>query len=170
MRRGLAAAACLAGILGADHVIRARNPRWLLSGLLDEPAHLATGALVLLNLRAPPPAFTAGFLAGCLLPDLDHVPLALRAEHPSLDTPRPRTHCLATLAALAPAAAIDRDAAAGAAAGCLAHFARDVATGPGAPLLWPLTDRPVRLPYAAYAAAMAALTAAAARRTRQALP
>lgn len=157
MRRALGAAACLAAILGADHVIRTRCPRWLISGLLDEPAHLATGALVLLNMREPSPRFTAGFLAGCLLPDLDHVPLALRAEHPSLEDLRPRSHCLAALALLAPAAAVDRDAATGAAVGCLTHFARDLATGPGAPLLWPFSGREVRLPYGAYAGAATAL-------------
>jgi inner membrane protein len=163
MRRGLAAA-CLAAILGADHVIRTRSPRWLVSGLLDEPAHLATGALVLLNVCAPSRAWTAGFLAGCLLPDVDHVPLALRAEHPSLDDPRPKSHGVIALVALAPMAGKDRDAAVGTAIGCLAHFARDLATGPGAPLLWPLSGVQFRLPYPAYATAMAALAARAALR------
>ncbi len=38
---------------------------------------------------------------------------------------------------------------------------RDLSTGPGVPLLWPLADGDVRLPYWPYVVVLAALTAVA---------
>jgi inner membrane protein len=146
VRPRAAALGCLATIGLADYVIRRRTPRWIVSGMFDLPAHVATAGLVLLNLPRRSHSFSACFLAGSLLPDLDHVPLALRAEHPALDDARPRSH---TLAAAAAVGAARKDVA----AGMLAHFARDAATGPGAPLLWPASDRDLRVPWPAYAAA-----------------
>jgi len=150
--RRVAALGCLATIGVADYVLRHRGPRWLVSGLFDHPAHMATAGLVLLNLPLRSRAWTAGFLAGSLLPDLDHVPLALAPEHPAADDPRPRSHSLVALVPLAAAAAAGSEAVGGALAGALTHFARDAATGPGLPLLWPASDRDLRLPWPAYAA------------------
>jgi LexA-binding, inner membrane-associated putative hydrolase len=144
VRRSLALG-CLATIAVADYVIRRRKPRWIVVGLFDHPAHVATAVLILLNLPERNRGWTMAYLAGSLLPDLDHIPLALRVVHPSLDDPRPVTHCLLTVA---PVAAFNR----GAAAGMLAHFARDLGVGTGVPLLWPLTRRSIRVPYLAYAA------------------
>ena len=129
---------CVAVIAAADCLIRGRKPPWIVVGLFDPPAHVATAML----LR---PNWTPAYLAGSLLPDLDHIPLALRPVHPSLDDPRPVSHCLLTVA---PVAALNRDAA----LGMLAHFARDLGVGTGVPLLWPLTRRSVRLPYPIYLA------------------
>jgi membrane-bound metal-dependent hydrolase YbcI (DUF457 family) len=141
-------------------VIVRRRPRWSVIGLFDVPAHVATGCLVLLNVNHPSRAWAAGVLAGSVAPDIDHVPLALRDEHPTADEPRPATHCLAAVAPLALAARLaDSSVLAGAVAGALVHFARDAATGPGAPLLRPISRVHVRLPYAAYAAAVGALAA-----------
>ncbi|MGH2802460.1 MAG: metal-dependent hydrolase, partial [Thermoleophilaceae bacterium] len=157
VRRPLALA-CLATIVGADYVIRRRRPRWIVVGMLDEPAHVATAGLILLNLPLrsqewPSREWTAGYLAGSLLPDLDHVPLALRAVHPDPGDPRPVTHCLLAVAPMALWAARTGSATAkGAAAGMLAHFVRDLGIGTGAPLLWPATSRHVRVPYSLYAA------------------
>ena len=137
MRRGTALA-CLATIGVADYVIERRRPRWILVGFFDHPAHVATAMLI-------HPKGGAAYLAGSLLPDLDHIPLALRSVQPSLDDPRPVSHCLL---AVAPVAAFNRAAA----AGMLAHFARDVGVGTGVPLLWPATRRSIRVPYAVYAA------------------
>jgi hypothetical protein len=123
----------------ADYVIQRRKPRWIFVGLFDHPAHVATAMLIY-------PKGKAAYLAGALLPDLDHVPLALRPVHPSLDDPRPMSHCLL---AVAPVALFNRATA----AGMLAHFARDLGVGTGVPLLWPATRRSVRVPYALYAAA-----------------
>jgi inner membrane protein len=127
----------LAVIAVADYVIQRRRPRWIVAGLFDEPAHMATAMLLREH-------WTPAYLAGSLLPDLDHIPLALRLVHPDPGDPRPLTHNLLTVA---PVAAGSRDAAVGMAA----HFVRDLAVGTGVPLLWPLTRRPVRVPYAAYA-------------------
>jgi membrane-bound metal-dependent hydrolase YbcI (DUF457 family) len=129
---------CVAVIAVADYVIHCRKPPWLVMGLVfDHPAHVATAVLLREN---PTPAY----LAGSLLPDLDHIPLALRIVQPDPADPRPLTHNLLTVP---PVAAKSRDTA----AGMLAHFARDLGVGTGVPLLWPLSGRRFRLPYAAYA-------------------
>jgi inner membrane protein len=137
VRRQLAALGCLATIAVADYVIQRRKPRWIVAGMFDEPAHVATALL----LRRRP---SAAYLAGSLLPDLDHIPLALRLVHPDPSDPRPVTHCLLTVA---PVALMSPEAA----KGMLAHFIRDLGVGTGVPLLWPFSRRPVRVPYAAYA-------------------
>jgi membrane-bound metal-dependent hydrolase YbcI (DUF457 family) len=145
---------CLAVIAGADYVIRRHTPPWIVIGLFDHPAHVATAELIRLNLRPRPRAWTTGYRAGSLAPDLDHLPLALRAVHPSPGDPRPVTHCLLAVAPVAVwALARDSEVAAGAAAGMLAHFVRDLGVGTGAPLLWPATGRQLRVPYFLYAAA-----------------
>jgi hypothetical protein len=137
VRHRLAALGCLAAIAVADYVIHRRRPRWIVAGMFDEPAHVATALLLR---REPNPAY----LAGSLLPDLDHIPLALRLVHPDPDDPRPVTHCLLTVV---PVAMTSREAA----KGMLAHFVRDLGVGTGVPLLWPFSGRPLRVPYAAYA-------------------
>lgn len=167
MRRALALG-CLAAVAAADWAIRSRRPPWILVGLLDEPAHVATAGLALLNLRPRSAHWAAGFMAGSVLPDVDHVPLALSRIHPELDDPRPITHCLLVAAPLLGAARLlpdgaARDAAAGAAAGTLAHFARDLAVGTGVALFRPLTTRHFKVPYPLYVAALAALAGRAAR-------
>jgi membrane-bound metal-dependent hydrolase YbcI (DUF457 family) len=156
--RRAAALGCLATIAVADYVIVRRRPRWLVAGLFDHPAHLATAALVHLNLGPRPRAWSAGFVAGSLAPDLDHVPLALRKVKPSLDDQRPVTHCLLAVAPVAALALARRsEPLAGATAGMLAHFLRDVGVGTGVPLLWPAAQRPVAVPYSLYAAGCLAL-------------
>ncbi len=130
MRRRTALA-CVATIAAADYLIKRHHPPWLVIGLLDEPAHLATG--LLLGGRDPV------FLVGALLPDLDHVPLAFRDPEPG--DPRPKTH---SIWAAAVGAAVSRRLA----AGMLAHLVRDLALDPGVPLFG---NRHFRLPYGAYA-------------------
>jgi hypothetical protein len=137
--RARLAIACLATIGVADYVILRRPPRWHAVVLFDHPAHVATAALIGGTDRV--------YLAGSLLPDLDHIPMALR--DPRVGDMRPNTHSIVVIAA---AATVSRRLAAGAAA----HFVRDLAMEPGIPLLWPLSDRTLRIPYAAYAAALIA--------------
>lgn len=145
MRRALTLA-CLATIGVADYVIRRRKPPWLIMGLFDHPAHVATAVLILLNLPEKTAGeWAKGYMVGSLLPDLDHLPLALRAVHPSPAHPRPVTHCLLVVA---PVALRHR----GVAAGMLAHYVRDLGVGTGVPLLWPATERSLRIPYPAYVA------------------
>ena len=149
---------CLAAIAGADYVIKRRRPRWILVGPFDHTAHLATAALILANLPRRSHDWSAGFMGGSLLPDVDHIPLALRAVHPSADDPRPVSHCLLAIAPVAVAAAAKRsEPLAGAAAGMLAHFARDLGVGTGVTLLWPATRYSVRVPYPVYLGACLAL-------------
>jgi hypothetical protein len=162
--RRVAALGCLAVVVGADALIR-RRPPWIVVGLLDHPAHVATAGLVLLNLPGRPREWRRGFLAGSVLPDLDHLPLLLSRVHPDLDDPRPATHCLVAVGPVFVAAAVcrrHRRALGGAAAGTLAHFARDLGVGTGVALLRPLTARSFRVRYAGYAAACLALAARAA--------
>jgi hypothetical protein len=154
VRRRLAALGCLATIAVADYVIQRRRPRWIVVGMFDHPAHVATA--MLLRER-----WTPAYLAGSLLPDLDHVPLALRIVHPDPDDPRPLTHCLLTVA---PVAAGSRDAA----TGMLAHFVRDLGVGTGVPLLWPLTGHRFRVPYGAYAVLVLATAYSRSRPSRAA--
>jgi inner membrane protein len=165
--RGLAAFACLAVVAAADLVLSRKRPPWIVVGLFDEPAHLATAGVVLANLRPSSGEWAVGFIAGAALPDLDHVPLALSRVHPNVDDPRPVTHCLLAVAPLFAAAQLQppgprRDALSGAAAGTLAHFARDLAVGTGVALLQPLTGRSFKVPYTLYVGALAALAARAA--------
>jgi membrane-bound metal-dependent hydrolase YbcI (DUF457 family) len=152
MRKALAVG-CLATIAAADYTLHRRKPRWILVGLFDHPAHVATAALFALNARGRPERWTVAFLVGSVLPDLDHVPLVLREQHPTADDPRPVTHCLLAVAPVALlAAATQSERLHGAASGMVAHYLRDLGVGSGVPLLWPATRRSLRVPYAAYAA------------------
>jgi hypothetical protein len=126
--------ACLATIAIADYVIQRYPPRWHAIALFDHPAHVATAVLL--------GGTDSVYLAGSLLPDVDHIPAAL--GDPQVGDPRPNTHSLLVTGA---AAALSLRLGAGTAA----HFARDLAMDPGVPLLWPLTKRTFRVPYAAYA-------------------
>jgi membrane-bound metal-dependent hydrolase YbcI (DUF457 family) len=156
--RRAAALGCLATVAVADYVIERRRPRWLVAGLFDHPAHLATAALVHLNLGPRTRAWSAGFVAGSLAPDLDHLPLALRKVKPSLDDQRPVTHSLLAVAPVAALALVRRsEPLAGTTVGMLAHFLRDLGVGTGVPLLWPASERPVSVPYTLYAAGCLAL-------------
>lgn len=153
MRRALALG-CLATIAAADYTLHRRKPRWILLGLFDHPAHAATAGLVVLNAPSRPRRWTVAFLVGSLLPDLDHVPLALRKQHPSPDDPRPVSHCLLAVAPVAALAGLTQsERLHGAASGMLAHYARDLGVGTGVPLLWPATSYSVRVPYPVYAGA-----------------
>ena len=152
MRRALALG-CLTTIAAADYTLFRRKPRWIMIGLFDHPAHLATAGLFALNAPPRPRRWTGAFLIGSLLPDLDHVPLALRARHPTPDDPRPVSHCLLAVAPVAAlAGATQSERLHGAATGMVAHYLRDLGVGTGVPLLWPLTKRSVRVPYPVYAA------------------
>ncbi|MEA2362421.1 MAG: inner membrane protein [Thermoleophilaceae bacterium] len=168
MRRALALG-CLATIAAADYTLHRRRPPWILVGLFDHPAHLATAALLALNAAPRRRRWTIGFLVGSLLPDLDHVPLALRSPRPTVEDRRPVSHCLLAVAPVAALAGVTQsERLHGAATGMVAHFMRDLGVGTGVPLLWPATSRSLRVPYAVYAVgcALAAARAAGALRFR----
>jgi membrane-bound metal-dependent hydrolase YbcI (DUF457 family) len=145
--------------------------------VVDEPAHLATGLVFVLALltlagsrRAPLSFLAAAIVAGVAI-DLDHVPGLLGWHGLTQGTPRPYTHSLATPVVLIAVGALlggrAKPIAFGAAFGVCAHLFRDLCTGPGLALAWPLSGAAVRLPYLAFAAglilAAAAVAAATAR-------
>ncbi|TYP87206.1 metal-dependent hydrolase [Blastococcus xanthinilyticus] len=143
----------------------------VVEGALDEPAHLLTAWLALAALPGDLLATSTGraALVAAVLIDVDHVPLYLTDSGFAVDGGRPPTHSLALAAALAAAAAAvphRRRLLLGAALGVLLHFVRDLATGPGVPLLWPVADTAARVPHDAYLVAVLLLAAAAAVRSR----
>lgn len=160
---GFAAAACLAVVAACDLLLSLWHPSLAGVGPVDEPAHLATALLCLLALGAGRTDWSLAFLAATVAIDLDHLPAMLGHRGLSTDGPRPVTHSLATPLVLAVASGVTRGRpralAAGAAGGVLVHLFRDVATGPGVPLLWPVTASDVTLPYPVYAAVLAAIAA-----------
>jgi LexA-binding, inner membrane-associated putative hydrolase len=141
--RARRAIACLATIAVADYVILRHPPRWHAIALFDHPAHVATAILIGGPGRGTDPVY----LAGSLLPDVDHIPMALGS--PSPGDPRPKTHSIVGPLAVAP---FSRRLA----GGMLAHLARDLGMKPGVPLFAPVSDRAVRIPYALYAGALIA--------------
>jgi inner membrane protein len=155
-------------------------------GALDEPAHLATGvlvvALLVALLRAPPPlAFVAAALVASMAIDVDHIPQYLGWNGLTEGAPRPYTHSLLTPLVLLLAGLLARGrlraVALGAAAGVCAHLLRDLATASGVALLWPLGSAGMRIPYWSYllpllliACALAALGARRRAGGRPAMP
>ncbi len=130
----------------------------LVIGVLDEPAHLATAVLVLIALAggrrlAAAPAFTVTALGMSMAIDIDHLPLYAGVPGVADAGNRPYTHSIATVVVLLLAWLVGgrrRIVLAGAMVGVVLHFVRDVATGPGLQLWWPLSDQDVRLPYGWY--------------------
>jgi len=160
----------LALILVADALLSTDDFSRPIDALLDESAHLATAFLLLSVLRAPcSRPFMVGAALGAIAIDGDHVPGEFGWDIVTRGTGRPVTHSLATCGALfllaraLPGTA--RAATVGAACGVLAHFVRDLGTG-GLPLLWPASNRRVRVPYGAYLAALLVAGAGAWRRAR----
>jgi inner membrane protein len=153
----------VAAVLVLHPLLIALHAPLVVVGVLDWAAHLATAVLVLVNLPFALPArvLVAVLLASVII-DVDHIPHYLGEEFLTAGAPRPYTHSAAAIvAALAVAAVLRRRAhraiAVGVALGLVAHLARDVATGPGIPLLWPLTSAGVRIPFWLEAAVLAAL-------------
>ena len=120
--------------------------------------------------RLPLP-FVAAALIATVAIDLDHAPGLLGSHLITGGLPRPYSHGIGMLAALLALAAVlkrgrQRQIALGLAFGVAAHLLRDVATGPGVPLLWPLSDDVVKMPYVIYPAVLALVSFGAALRTR----
>jgi inner membrane protein len=142
-------------------------------GLVDEPAHLATCLVLLLALatllaRRPSQAFIAAALVAAVAIDIDHIPAYLGWDGLTGTLPRPYSHSLLALAVLLLAARAaggrGRQILLGAAFGVGAHLLRDLATGPGVPLFWPLHQAAVTVPYAIYLGALGLAVLATATR------
>ncbi len=122
--------------------------------LMDAVSHLL-GAYVLVCAVLPRPALrrlvtwvVVGAVAMCVV----HWPLHLRdggLADQVLPPPAPSVVTGLVLACLAVSPVLRR-AALGLAAGVALHLVRDAATGPGVPLLWPLTESVVLVPYPWY--------------------
>ena len=156
-------------MLADDLLISSRHWSVPMLGLLDEPAHLTTAALLLASVgalrRGRPVLIT---LVASVALDLDHLPLYAGA--PMGAGGRPPTHSLATVAALAAAGLLlkrRRSDLLACAAGVTLHLVRDLATGPGVPLFWPVSARAIEVPYPAYAAMLLAAGAAASAAARR---
>ena len=165
----LALLAAIAALDALTHVLdpATHGPGALLLGALDEPAHLATAAIVLLALRPRSFAFVVAALATSVAIDLDHLPQLLGSDYLTEDAPRPYPHSLAGAAALTLVALVlsrRRAVAAGVGAGVLLHLFRDTATGSGVALAWPFSLGVASIPWPVYFAALALLAVLAASR------
>jgi inner membrane protein len=145
----------LALVVLVDAALAYRHWPVALAGLIDEPGHLITAALLLAALlprRAW--ALWPWALAGSVLLDVDHVPLYYGfPEIAAEGGGRPVTHSLVIAAALLAGAAVVRRwrvPLLGLGTGVLLHLVRDLASGPGAPLFWPWTQAWVRVPETTY--------------------
>lgn len=143
-------------------------------GIVDEPAHVATCLVALLAVvaisgRRPPLPFVLAALVASFAIDVDHIPAYLGWNGLTGTLPRPYSHSLVVVLLLAGFGLAFRGRARqvsyGLAFGVATHLFRDLATGPGVPFLWPLTDATFTLPYAVCAVllGLAALAAPARR-------
>lgn len=156
-------------VLGLDSLAQAEGPGLIVGGLLDEPAHLATAALILTALAGPEwllshLRLTSSAMAASMAIDIDHIPLYAHVPHIAVDGGRPFTHSAVTvmvLALLAFAVRRNQTIFLGFSAGVALHFARDVATGPGLSLWWPLSDKRIEVQYSAYILGLCALVVVA---------
>jgi len=136
----------LAGVALAFDAADRRIPfSILISGLVDEPAHLVMAALGLLVLACfieVPRRFYVAALVASVAIDLDHILLFLGLL--GNQDQRPVTHSLATVVVVAGAGVVSRRhraLLAGAATGLVLHFGRDIAEGPpGVRMLWPIQE------------------------------
>jgi membrane-bound metal-dependent hydrolase YbcI (DUF457 family) len=144
-------------------------------GIVDEPAHLATCALAVLAVATvagvrPPSRFVIAALIASVAIDLDHLPKYLGSDLAGSGLPRPGTHSLLIVLLLLSLGAVKRGAvrqvSLGAAFGVSAHLLRDLATGPGVPMFWPVSSHVATIPYGLFIAflALCALAVALPRR------
>jgi inner membrane protein len=161
-------AGILAGVLALDGVRSRLQFNLLVSGGSDELCHLATACLTLCAAASWPTLLrhrtvVLSALVASVGIDVDHVPLYAGVSHIASGG-RPYTHSLATVAvtlAIALTMPRARPVLTGVALGFCLHFLRDIATGPGLPLWWPISTDNVRCPYVLYECVLLALSACA---------
>jgi inner membrane protein len=144
-------------ILLVDGAQRAKAWPVPVMGLLDESAHLITAALVVGSVpRTVVRSVWPWVLIGSVAIDVDHLPLYAGVSGFRVDGGRPPSHSLALVLLLLAGAAIPalRKPLVGLAGGVILHIVRDMATGPGVPLFWPLIPENFLLPYPVYVALM----------------
>jgi len=133
--------------------------------LLDWTDHLLTTLFIVWALKPPVSErqLVPALLASVVI-DVDHVPGELGSHILTVGTSRPYSHSLTTVAMLLVLAAARRDWGAwesGAALGVASHLWRDLAEprGSGVALFWPVSDRTITTPAAAYLISIAVLAA-----------
>jgi inner membrane protein len=149
-----------------DALLLPRAPSYLVLGLLDEPAHLATSLILLVAVaallaragRAVRTGFAVGLVLAGNLIDADHLPMVLGSDMITAGTPRPYSHSVTLLMLVILAALVGRGrvraVAAGVAVGVAGHLIRDLGTAPIA-LLWPLSPQGLTVPHRLYLALLA---------------
>ena len=160
---------CVLAVIVALDALAGESDSLLLTGIRDEPEHLATAWLFLaafLPLRGH--AFYCWALLGSVVIDLDHIPLYLWNVLTADEGSRPVTHSLATVVLLAAGGAVvsprHRTPLLGLALGVLLHFVRDLADGPGIPAFWPLTAYNVTMDHTVSVVVLTVVAVAAAVR------
>jgi inner membrane protein len=156
--RGIAASGLLFLVFGCDGVLNLVPLPYVVQAIPDTLAHVATALLLLLALGwQPPPPFLGAYVLGCVLIDVDHIPILIHFQPLVADAHRPYTHSLTTVVLLVLIGILannrGRVLAIGAASGVAVHLARDLATG-YVPLLWPFTHTDYSVPYGVYASAL----------------
>src|SRR5262249_16876138 len=120
--------------------------------------HLATCAVALLALATVrgrlPAAFVLAALFASVAIDFDHIPGYLGSGLLGGNQPRPDTHSLLLVfffvgRGLLPGRRL-RPIVLGIAFGLATHLLRDLATGPGIPIFWPLSSEAFTIPYAVF--------------------
>jgi inner membrane protein len=153
--------AALGAVVALDALIAVSHLHFPLLGFLDDPAHAATGLIVLAawgRVRVPGPLLA--FWCGAVAIDLDHLTLLAGWDGFSRGTGRPYSHSLATVAIAGIVAFVVprwRRLAIAFIIGLLTHFSRDLATGDGVALLWPLDYHQFTVPYALWLGSLTAL-------------
>lgn len=168
MRCPCLAVVLLVGVAVLDTFRASATLGLLVDGVTDEVAHLSTALLVLLAVAGPARldrhrVEVATTLLASVAIDLDHLPLYAGVPG-AAEGGRPASHSVSTVVLLALAAVWLRRARPvllAAAAGIGLHLLRDLSTGPGVPLLWPLSTEHVRLPYGPHLALLCLLAAVA---------
>jgi inner membrane protein len=161
-----------AAVLVLHQIAGARQWPPVVMGAVDEPAHLLTAWLILAALPGGLLTRSVGrwALVASVAIDVDHIPLYLWGRDFSVDG-RPPTHSLAFVLALLAIAVLlprsPRERVVGVALGVALHLVRDLATGPGVPLLWPAYDSSAIVPQDVYLIAVAAVAVVAAVRPRR---
>jgi inner membrane protein len=164
--------AAVGAVVALDAAARALSPLPVfLLGMLDEPAHLLTAVLALWAFAPAglPVRAWLWTLLGAVLLDVDHIPMYLTDGGFAVDGGRPPTHSLLTPLVLVALGLTARRLRVllPFALGVLLHFGRDIATGPGVALFWPLDPAAVIVPHPAYLLVLGGLAVVAAARRRQ---
>jgi inner membrane protein len=159
----LSVIAALTAVLVLDAVVVRDWPMPVL-GLVDEIGHLATAwALLVAVLPHSSRPLVPWALLGAVLIDVDHVPLYVWGVGTASGSQgRPITHSMTVVLVLLVLSRLLgrlRTPLSGLALGVALHLVRDVSTGPGAPLFWPIAGTSVRAPYSFYVGLLCLATA-----------